>query len=81
MTQKTGQSHRYIVELPGRLSEHTLNTTIRCLRSFGRWLVKNGWLRRSPFEGLGESGRTQAAQEGALGGRGQSAVREGQRRD
>lgn len=53
---KTGQTQRYTVEIPGRLSEHSLNTAIRCLRAFGRWLVKDGWLRTSPFEGLEKAG-------------------------
>ncbi len=38
---QTGEIIRYLVEIPGRLSEHSLNTTIRCLRAFGRWLVKS----------------------------------------
>ena len=49
---ETGEYERYRVELPGRLSEHSLNTKIRCLRSFGRWLVREKWIAESPFEGL-----------------------------
>lgn len=44
------------VELPGGLSQHSLNSKIRCLRAFGRWLVKHGWLVASPFEGLERAG-------------------------
>ncbi len=51
-TIETGEYERYRVELPGRLSEHSLNTKIRCLRSFGRWLVREKWIADSPFEGL-----------------------------
>lgn len=50
--RETGNLESYQVELPGRLSEHSLNSKIRCLRAFGRWLVKNKWLAASPFEGL-----------------------------
>lgn len=53
---QTGEVVRYWVEIPGRLSEHSLNTTIRCLRAFGRWLVKSGWLSSSPFEGIEKAG-------------------------
>src|SRR5688572_16279440 len=46
----TGGYDRYAVRLPGRLSEHSLNSRIRCLRAFGRWLVREHWLASSPFE-------------------------------
>ncbi len=49
---ETGLFEQYRVELPGRLSEHSLNSKIRCLRAFGRWLVREGWLEASPFDGL-----------------------------
>jgi len=48
----TGSYERLKVELPGRLSEHSINSKIRCLRAFGRWLVREEWLANSPFEGL-----------------------------
>jgi site-specific recombinase XerD len=51
----TPQSAEYQPEeisLPGRLSEHSLNSKIRCLRAFGRWLVTHGWLAVSSFEGI-----------------------------
>jgi site-specific recombinase XerD len=48
----TGGHNRYAVQLPGRLSEHSLNSRIRCLRAFGRWLVRERWIASSPFEGL-----------------------------
>ena len=54
--RETGEIVRYWVEMPGRLSEHSLNTIIRCLRAFGRWLVKAGWLVASPFEGMEKAG-------------------------
>lgn len=49
---ETGLYEHYRVELPGRLSEHSLNSKIRCLRAFGRWLVREKWITDSPFEGL-----------------------------
>jgi site-specific recombinase XerD len=49
----TSDGHRAEwVELPGRLSAHSLNSKIRCLRAFGRWLVKHHWLPASPFEAI-----------------------------
>ncbi len=49
---ETGGYEHYRVELPGKLSEHSLNSKIRCLRAFGRWLVREQWLEDSPFEGM-----------------------------
>jgi site-specific recombinase XerD len=43
---------RICIQMPGRLSEHSLNSRIRALRAFGRWLVRNGWLAANPFATL-----------------------------